>query len=233
MRASRSRTVRRIGVAVLVVALAACGGSESADDTTTSSSRRTTTSSSSTTTVPVDTSIAVFPVGASTFTAPEEVARAFVADYVGFTEPIVGTMAAGDTRSGEVPVRTTERGPVTTVLVRQLDGVHWWVLGASSPNLILDSPAANEVIGSPVTLRGRSTAFEAQIRTEVRQDGTAPPLGEGTAMGGSMGEMGPFSDVLAFTRPSAARGAVMLSTRSMMDGTIAEATVVRIAFGIE
>lgn len=233
MRASGSGAFRWIGGVALVALIAACGGSDPSDGTTTSSSRRTTTSSSSTTTVPVDTSAAVFPVGASTYTAPEDVARAFAADYVGFTDPIVGTMAAGDARSGEVPVRTTDRGPVTTVLVRQLDGVHWWVLGASSPNLILESPAANEAIASPVTLRGRSTAFEAQIRTEVRQDGTAPPLGEGTAMGGSMGEMGPFSDVLSFTRATALRGAIMLSTRSMMDGSIAEATVVRIAFGVE
>lgn len=230
MRAPAVRVIRMVGVVALVVTVAACNGSDSSDGTTTSSSRRSTTTSSSSTTVPVDTSTAVFPAGASTFTSAAEVARAFAVDYVGFTDPIVGTPASGDARSGEVPVRTTERGPVTTVLVRQLDGVHWWVLGASSPNLVLESPAAGAAISSPVTLRGTSTAFEAQIRTEVRQDGAAPPLGAGTAMGGSMGEMGPFSDVLAYTRPSAARGAIMLSTRSMMDGTIAEATVVRIAF---
>ncbi|MFM7616954.1 MAG: Gmad2 immunoglobulin-like domain-containing protein [Actinomycetes bacterium] len=223
---------RSIGVLATVLMLAACNGSDGSDDATTSSSRRTTSTSSSSTTptAPLDTSNAVFPVGASTFTTPEEAARSFAVDYVGFTAPIVGTLAAGDARSGEVPVRATSRGTVTTVLVRQLDGRHWWVLGASSPNLVLESPAAYEVISSPVTLRGRSTAFEAQIRTEVRQDGAAPPLGSGTAMGGSMGEMGPFTDVLSFTAPSAGSGAVMLSTRSMMDGTIAEATVVRVAF---
>ena len=42
--------------------------------------------------------------------------------------------------------------------------------------------------------------------------------------------MGPFVDVLSFTAPSQAYGAVMLSTRSAKDGTIAEATVVRVAF---
>lgn len=230
MRATRTRTA--IGAALLVAALAACGGSD-ANEPSTSSTRRTTTSTSTTTTtVPLDSSSAVFPVGASTYDSGAAVARAFVVDYVGFTDPIIGTFAQGDARSGEVPVRATDGGVVTTVIVRQLDGRNWWVLGASSPNLVLESPATGAAITSPVTLRGRSTAFEAQIRTEVRQDGTAPPLGSGTAMGGSMGEMGPFTDVLSFTAPSAPRGAIMLSTRSMKDGTIAEATVVRIAFGV-
>ena len=215
---------------MLFRSLAACGDSDSTDGGSTSSSTRRTTTSSSSTTVPVDTTTAVFPVGASTYETPVEVAAAFATQYVGFTDAIVGAFEPGDARSGEVPVRTTDGGVVTTVILRQLDGVHWWVLGASSPNLVLESPTAGTAITSPVTLRGRSTAFEAQIRTEVRQDGAQPPIGEGTAMGGSMGEMGPFTDVLSFTAPSAPRGAIMLSTRSMKDGTIAEATVVRIAF---
>lgn len=227
-----TRTGRVFAAVMLVGALAACGGSDP-DEPSTSSTRRTTTSTSTTTTtVPVDTTSAVFPVGASTYDSAEAVARAFSVDYVGFTDPIIGAFAAGDARSGEVPVRTTDGGVVTTVIVRQLDGRNWWVLGASSPNLVLESPTTGAAITSPVTLRGSSTAFEAQIRTEVRQDGAAPPLGSGTAMGGSMGEMGPFTDVLSFTAPSAPRGAIMLSTRSMKDGTIAEATVVRIAFGV-
>lgn len=224
------RVLRILSVAVLLTALTGCGGSNS-DEPASSTTRRTTTSTSTTsTTAPVDTSTAVFPVGASTYETPVAVAAAFATQYVGFTDAIVGALEPGDARSGEVPVRTTDGGVVTTVIVRQLDGVHWWVLGASSPNLVLESPTAGTAIASPVTLRGRSTAFEAQIRTEVRQDGAQPPIGEGTAMGGSMGEMGPFTDVLSFTAPSAPRGAIMLSTRSMKDGTIAEATVVRIAF---
>lgn len=224
------RVLRILSVAVLLAALTACGGSNS-DEPASSTTRRTTTSTSTTsTTAPVDTSTAVFPVGASTYDTPAMVASAFALRYVGFTGVVAGAFAPGDARSGEVPIRPVDGSTVTTVIVRQLDGVHWWVLGASSPNLVLESPAAGAAITSPVTLRGRSTAFEAQIRTEIRQDGAAPPLGEGTAMGGSMGEMGPFTDVLSFTAPSAPRGAIMLSTRSMKDGTIAEATVVRIAF---
>lgn len=225
--------LRRASVIVLVLAallvVARCGGD---DDTSTTTSRpSTTTRVATTTTAPVDTSTAVFPVGPSAYTDPVAVARAFAEQYVGFTAPTVGAFAAGDARSGEVPVRTVDVGPVTTVLVRQLDAAgHWWVLGASTPNLVLAEPMTGATVSSPVTLRGTSTAFEAQIRTEIRQDSTATPLGEGTAMGGANGEMGPFADVLSFTAPSQTGGAIMLSTRSAADGTIAEATVVRVVF---
>jgi hypothetical protein len=227
--------VRRASVLVLVLAAllaaARCGGDGDSTSTTTRPDRTTTSVPASTTTAVPDTSTAVFPVGASAYTEPAAVARAFAEQYIGFTAPIVGAFAAGDARSGEVPVRTSDLGPVTTVLVRQLDAAgHWWVLGATTPNLVLAEPAVGGRVASPVTLRGTSTAFEAQIRTEIRQDSTATPLGEGTAMGGANGEMGPFVDVLSFTAPSQSHGAVMLSTRSAKDGTIAEATVVRVAF---
>ncbi|MFM7271523.1 MAG: Gmad2 immunoglobulin-like domain-containing protein [Actinomycetes bacterium] len=228
--------VRRASVLLLVVAAlfaaARCGGDDDATSSTTRPVRTSTTAlGSTTTTAAPDTSTAVFPVGASAYTDPAAAARAFAEQYIGFTMPIVGAFAAGDARSGEVPVRTSDPGPVTTVLVRQLDAAgHWWVLGATTPNLVLAEPTVGGRVASPVTLRGTSTAFEAQIRTEIRQDSTATPLGEGTAMGGANGEMGPFVDVLSFTAPSQAYGAVMLSTRSAKDGTIAEATVVRVAF---
>ena len=227
--------VRRASTVVLVVAAllvaARCGGDGDSTSTTTRPERTTTSvPASTTTTVVPDTSTAVFPVGASAYTDPAAVARAFAEQYVGFTSPIVGAFAPGDARSGEVPVRTSDPGPVTTVLVRQLDAAgHWWVLGATTPNLVLAEPKVGTRVASPVTLRGTSTAFEAQIRTEIRQDSTATPLGEGTAKGGANGEMGPFVDVLSFTAPSQDYGAVMLSTRSAKDGTIAEATVVRVA----
>lgn len=227
--------VRRASTVVLVIAAllaaARCGGDDDSTSTTTRADRTTTSVPASTTTTVPDTSTAVFPVGPSAYTEPTAVARAFAEQYIGFTAPIVGEFAAGDPRSGEVPVRTSDLGPVTTVLVRQFDPAgHWWVLGATTPNLVLAQPTVGSPVRSPVTLRGTSTAFEAQIRTEIRQDSTATPLGEGTAMGGSNGEMGPFTDVLAFIAPSQAYGAVMLSTRSAKDGTIAEATVVRVAF---
>jgi hypothetical protein len=184
--------------------------------------------------VPVDTSTAVWPWASSTvrYTDPVAAARGFAVDFVGFTDPVVGAFQQGDSRSGEVEVRPVANGPVTTVFVRQLgtDGT-WWVLGSATANIQLTSPSAGAVVTSPVTLAGTSTAFEANVSVAVHQDGSTTPLAETFVMGGSMGEMAPFTGEVAFTAPSAEYGAIVLSTASMEDGRMWEASVVRVRFG--
>jgi len=67
------------------------------------------------------------------------------------------------------------------------------VEGAFTEALQLESPEALAAITSPVTVSGQSTAFEAVVNVEIREDGTIDPLVETTVMGGSMGQLGPFS----------------------------------------
>lgn len=188
-----------------------------------------------TVTSPVDTSIAVWPLGSTAvrYGDPVSAARGFAVDYVGFVDPVVGAFRAGDSRSGEVPVQRNEHGPETTVLVRQLgnDGT-WWVLGAQTGNIQLTTPAASSSISSPLTVRGTSTAFEATLDVEVREDGNAQPLASTFLMGGANGQMGPFEGVIAFSAPHASAGAVVLSTKSPEDGRVDEATVVRVRFAM-
>ena len=83
---------------------------------------------------------------------------------------------------------------------------------------------------SPVTLDGTSTAFEATVPVEVREDGNPTPLGSGFVMGGANGEFGPFHDTLAFDVPTADGGALVFFTRSAEDGSIIEAAVLRVFF---
>jgi hypothetical protein len=104
------------------------------------------------------------------------------------------------------------------------------VLGAATANIALDEPVPLATIASPVELRGSSTAFEANVGVEVRQDGTQEPLGHGFVMGGSFGDMAPFDARLQFGPPSSPSGAIVLFTRSMDSGAIWEATVVRVHF---
>ncbi len=59
---------------------------------------------------------------------------------------------------------------------------------AISP-ILIDSPADGATVASPVTVRGTSDTFEANVVWEVRGDGTAK---DGTTMGGTMGERAPF-----------------------------------------
>jgi Immunoglobulin-like domain of bacterial spore germination len=221
------------GALVAVVAIAAVVYFVTRDTGTSTDTAgpSTTTTTLTPTTSPVDTSTAVWPFASSTTRASDPVAaaRAFATEYVGFTKPVVGEFRQGDARSGEVPVQAKATGPITTVLVRRL-GDSWWVLGASTPNIQLSSPAALTAISSPVRLQGASTAFEATVNTEVRQDGSTQPLGTGIVMGGANGQMGSFDGTLAFERPSVASGAVLLLTRSAENGNVAEATVVGVKF---
>ena len=79
-------------------------------------------------------------------------------------------------------------------------------------------------------LRGVSTAFEATVSVEIREDGARRPLGDGFVMGGSMGEKGAFDGTVPFEKPSASMGAVVLHTTSMENGHVWEAAVVRVRF---
>lgn len=172
-----------------------------------------------------------FVTDSTRYRDPVGAARGFAVRYLGFVDPVVGAFMQGDSRSGEVVIRPSRTGPETTVIIRKLaPDETWWVLGASTANLRLRSPAWNAPIASPVALSGASTAFEGTVNVEIRQDGTLTPLASSIVIGGSMGQIGPFSKAVSFPAPLAKRGAVVLKTLSAKDGSIAEASVVRIRF---
>lgn len=176
---------------------------------------------------------AVWPFASTVtrFGDPVLAAQAFATDYLGFTNPIVGSFQQGDSRSGEVPIRATPTGAVTTVLLRQLTRANsWWVLGASCPDITVMTPSALASVSSPIMLRGRSTAYEAVVNVEVRQDGTLSPLKRDTVMGGSMGKMGSFGQSVSFAVPSSRAGALLFRTYSAKDGHVIQASVFRVSF---
>lgn len=165
------------------------------------------------------------------FADPVEAATSFATDFLGFDDPIVGAFLAGDARSGEVEIRAGDPGPVTTVLVRQLgDDDTWWVLGSIAENIVIDEPEALEEITSPVTVAGSATAFEGTVEVELRADGNGEPIFEGfvTASGGP--EPGPFSDVFEFVSPGETGGALVLRSSSSEDGSVLEASALRVFY---
>ncbi len=168
---------------------------------------------------------------ATRFHDPVVAAQSFATHYLGMVSPLVGSFQRGDSRSGEVPVRATPSGPVTTVLLRQLTSSNsWWVLGAACPDIIVTSPSALTGISSPVEIKGQSTAYEGVINVEVRQDGSLAPLRADTVIGGSMGVMGPFSKYVSFYGPTTSAGALLFRTLSAKDGAVLEASAIRVAF---
>jgi hypothetical protein len=169
------------------------------------------------------------PGSATRFATPEAAARSFATEYLDFEAPVVGAFQAGDARSGEVPVRPRDPGPVTTILVRQLGrGSDWSVLGAATEAIQVTSPTAGAEIASPVRVAGRAWTFEGNVVVQVRQDGEPGPIGEGFVTGGGS-ELLPFEGSIPFETPGEPFGAVLFLDHSAENGQLWSASVVRVA----
>lgn len=222
-------TGSRRALVILVVVLVVALGSWALVANTRSPAPTTTTTRPPVTTTTAPPSTAVWPLGRSGYTDPVAVARAFALRYLAMPTVVTGAYRAGDSRSGEVEVRPSDRGPVTTVLVRELSGTTTWsVLGSVGQDLTIASPPSLSVVRSPLTVTGTSTAFEGVANLELRADGEAAPIASAVVHGGSMGVVGPFRGVLHFTTPSARAGALILFTRSAKDGSVMVASVMRV-----
>ena len=221
-------------VALVVVAgLGVLIGRQTAPSTSTTT---TTTSTSTTTTTGVNAQPleAIWPFAntATRFADPFSAAVSFAHDYLGMNQPLLSAFQRGDARSGEFSLRASATGPVTTVMVRQLSADNtWWVIGAACADIVVTSPHALAPITSPVTLTGSSTAFEAVVNVELRQDASLVPIVRTTVMGGGNGVMGPFTKSVTFARPVARYGSLVFRTLSAKDGSVIEASVLRIGFG--
>ena len=218
---------------VVVVAAAAFAAGYLAHSSTTTTSTTSTPATSTSTTVLDPTWVATWPTASSSlrYATPSAAALGFAKSVLHMTSPVARAFQQGDTRSGEVPIVTTANGPVTTVLVRQLASDNtWWVLGSACAAVNITLPHALSTVASPMPLSGQSTAFEAVINYSLYQDDVATPLVTGTTMGGSNGVMGPFSTTLDFTAPTHRYGVLVVYTRSAKDGSVLEASAIRVAF---
>jgi Immunoglobulin-like domain of bacterial spore germination len=195
-------------------------------------SSTTTTTAATTTTVASAEASAVWPTPGSgiTYSSPTVAAEGFAVDVLGMARPVVGSFRPGDSRSGEVPIKSTSSGPETTVLVRQLSGSAWSVIGASTADIKISSPSALARVTSPLHLSGSSTAFEAVVNVTLRGDAIATPVVTTTVKGGANGVMRPFSASISFTAPASGYGDVILYTRSAKDGSVVAASVLRVRF---
>lgn len=155
------------------------------------------------TTVPVQ-QLAIWPATDVVFATPEEAALDFIAEVFGFPG-VIGPFMAGDSRSGEIEVFASEDGstPIgsarSTLFLRQLppaDG--WFVLGAASGGVTIDTPAPGaSVTAGPLEVSGLGTGFEALVVVEAFVVGRPDPLLDlQTDMAGNFGELGPYSVIL-------------------------------------
>lgn len=221
-----------LGVTLLLVAGDDDPGGGPGGGTSTSVTTSTTADPGSTTVPPeVDRSTAIWPNagGEERFTDPVEAAEAFATVFLGFEAPVVGDFQQGDTRSGEVEVRPVADGPVTTIVVRQLEDDAWYVLAANTADIEITSPSAGAAIQSPVTVAGSALAFEGTVQVEIRQDGEPGPIGEGFVTGGG-DVLRPFEGTIGFDPPTERFGALVLFERSGENGQVWRASAFRIRF---
>lgn len=234
-------------IAVVVGALALTGDDEepvATDDssttttegTTTTESTTTTTEAPTTTTLPfavVDPATPVFPDPETSqrFDDPVALVDVFARGPLGFSDPIVSAFQQGDTRSGEVEVRSFAAGDPTVVLVRLLEDDTWFVVGAETGSIQMASPAAGDAISSPQPLTGQAYAFEGTVNVYLFADGEVAPIGETFVTGRGDGVLGDFTGELTFTLPAGADfGTLHLVSSGGEDGGTIAAQVVRVRF---
>ena len=210
--------------------------SSSGTTETTATTRPANDEESTTTTDPaVDPAVALWPDPGSDkrFDSPEEVARDFASNFIGFEEVVVGSFQAGDPSSGEVPVQPRTNGPITRILVRQLVPGSWWATGAATDDIRLDSPEPGVVVRSPLRLTGAARAFEGNVQVDVRADGASKPVGNGFVTGGG-DQLLPFGGSVEFDEAAARPaeyGALLLMEIGGEDGNfVNKATVIRVRF---
>jgi hypothetical protein len=174
------------------------------------------------------------------FDDPAAAARSFSLYYVRFAAPVVGTYRAGDSRSGEVPVKPTATGPETTVLVRRLSDDRWYVIGATTANIVVDVPAGGSALSCPLAVSGRALAFEGTVDVRIdayQPDGDRVTLGSGFVTGSGSPPAGPFEGSIACSGGAdgvEGRAVVRLSTADQGEatgtpGSTWEATVISLA----
>ena len=171
-----------------------------------------------------------------TYLDPVRTAREFMRVYIGMQAPVAGEYRAGDAQSGEVEVRPKAGSRlVTTVSVRRVagDGSPWVVVSAAAGMVKLITPVALEKIKSPVQVSGEASAFEGNVVVQVKEDGMGPGqfLGQEPLTGGSGPDLEPYAGPVAFQTPTRTAGAVVVLTYSAEDGSVEQASVVRVHFG--
>lgn len=178
---------------------------------------------------------ALWPAPGSTtsFSTAEQAAEDFARRFLGMGTPQLSAgrvTARGD--EALVDLRPLPTASLTTiVLLRRIDRRGWVVVGCSADTIQVDQPAGGTRATSPLTVRGRTQAFEGQVDIEVRRDGATAPIGRSFGTGAS-DTMAPFESTVTFTRPSTARGTVVVSEPRADDASQgpSAATVVRVTF---
>lgn len=171
---------------------------------------------------------------------PIEAAGAFAREVAGFTDAVIGDLAASGPTTATVSVRPEAGAGAATIgtirLVR--NGDTWWVADARTPDITPDTPTAGSVVvcdGTDFSLGGTALAFEGHVNVEVigfsRADGAPLRLGRSVVMGAGTPPAQPFSGgVSCDLKGATSSGLLTFFTRSAKDGTVSQFAAIPIRF---
>jgi hypothetical protein len=190
------------------------------------------TSSVSSSVIPSGGAPAIWPFASSntTFATPEEAAKSFAVDYLGMTQARVGKAEPGYEYETNVEIFPNDRAGIRTV-VRVTNHLQagFVVLGAAADEIQVEQPTImDNTLTSPLTVSGRSRAFEAQINVQLRPYGSTTPAAEGFTMGGGT-EILPFSTTITPPATDQPLVLVVFEGDASGQGAMSQATVIQIA----
>jgi hypothetical protein len=150
--------------------------------------------------------------------SPDLTALAFTTGYLQFTtvDRSLGTTVDGDEAWVQVG-RRTENGADHTAAVIHLARIGsganrpWEVVGTRDETLSLTTPAYSASIASPVTVGGRITGVDENLRIQVRGTGETGVLGEVSGIPAG-GENQPWTAQLPFRRSTGTVRTIIVST---------------------
>jgi Immunoglobulin-like domain of bacterial spore germination len=239
---NRKRVLLGLGAAAAVVALvlAAVVLTDDDEDPVSSDGTTTTTEATTTTTDPTTTTTTTFegvdhdvpvypdPTTSQRFSDPDSAARAF-ATFAGFTDPVIGSFQQGDSRSGEIEIRSFDGGAPSVVLLRQLGDDAWYVIGVSTDSIRLTTPEPGATLTSPQELSGQAYAYEGNVLVQLYADGVQEPIARTNVTGRGDGVLGDFTGELEFTNDTGAtHGVLVLNGTSGEDGGATEVAAIRV-----
>ncbi len=143
------------------------------------------------------------------------------------TNARVGATLAGRPTS-DVEVFPNDRASARTLVHVEERSTGFVVVGATADEITVDTPHPNDALSSPLTISGKSVAFEATVGIQLRPADATTPVFEGNTNGGST-ELQPFSTTI--TPPAIDQPLVLVVFEGDASGagTMTKATVIPLA----
>ena len=150
-------------------------------------------------------------------------ALAFTTGYLGFGE--VDQVVGRDVRDREAWISVgydAGSGPSTAAVVHLVrfgpgDDAPWEVVGTRDTDLTLETPSYGSQVSSTVTVGGRITGVDENLRVQVRQASSEAPIGEACCLPAG-GVDAPWQTTVSFSGATAPALTIVVSTGGHIQG---------------